>query len=111
LLGVCHSSCLLQPACEGFPLPTSSALREHHPLCYVPFLLLLLIIQFLFFPWWGLVCPGVSPSVVCVSTRYHLNSPCGLHLPKPSGHWHLVVAWEPSWFLCLMWSGDAMCNL
>jgi hypothetical protein len=49
LLGVCHCSCLLQLACcEGFPLFPSSALREPHPLCYVSFLFLLLIIQFFF---------------------------------------------------------------
>jgi hypothetical protein len=40
---------LLQLACEGFPLPPSSVLRAPHPLCYVSFLLLLLIIEFLFF--------------------------------------------------------------
>jgi hypothetical protein len=49
LLGVCCCSCLLQLACyEGFPLPPSSALRAPCPLCYVSFLLLLLIIQLCF---------------------------------------------------------------
>jgi hypothetical protein len=38
--------------CEGFPSPPSLALRAPHPLCYVSFLLLL-ITQFLFFPWVG----------------------------------------------------------
>jgi hypothetical protein len=52
LLGVCCFSCLLQLACEGFSLPTS-VLRVPYPLCYMSFLLLLLIIQFLFFPWVG----------------------------------------------------------
>jgi hypothetical protein len=42
---------------ERFPLPLSSVLRAPHPLCYVSFLLLLLIIQFLFFP-----CVGVGLS-------------------------------------------------
>jgi hypothetical protein len=61
LLGVCRHSCLLQPACcEGFPLPPSLVLRAPHPLFYVSFLLLLLLIQvfFLFFPGWGSICPG-----------------------------------------------------
>jgi hypothetical protein len=52
LLGRCRCSCLLQPACcEGFLLP-SLALRAPRPLCYLSFLLLLLIIQlfFLFLP-------------------------------------------------------------
>jgi hypothetical protein len=39
-----------------------------------------------------------------------LSSPGGLHLPKQSRCWCLL-AWEPSWFLCLMWSGDAMHGL
>jgi hypothetical protein len=40
-----------------------------------------------------------------------LSSPCGLRLPKPSGHWRLAAAQEPSWFLHLLWSGDAMHGL
>jgi hypothetical protein len=36
-----------------------------------------------------------------------LSSPGGLRLPKRSGSWHLVVP-EPSWFLHLTWSGDAV---
>jgi hypothetical protein len=39
--------------CEALPLPTSSMLRAPCPLCYVSFLLLLLIIQFFFFPGLG----------------------------------------------------------
>jgi hypothetical protein len=56
LLGVCRHSCLLQLAyCEGFLLPPSLTLWAPCPLCYVSFLLLLLIIQFffLFFSWLG----------------------------------------------------------
>jgi hypothetical protein len=37
---------------EGFPSPPSE-LRVPHPLCYVSLLFLLLITQFLFFPWVG----------------------------------------------------------
>jgi hypothetical protein len=55
----------------GIPLPTSSVLRVPRPLCYVSFLLLLLITQFLFFPWMGVslsrgLCwsgPGLSVGV------------------------------------------------
>jgi hypothetical protein len=45
-----HCSCLFQRACcEGFPHRPSSALRAPCPLCYVSFLLLLLIFQFFFY--------------------------------------------------------------
>jgi hypothetical protein len=40
-----------------------------------------------------------------------LRSPCGLCLPKMSGHCHLAAAREPSWFLPLMWSGDTVCGV
>jgi hypothetical protein len=78
LLGVCRHSCLLQPACcGGFPFPTSSALRVPHPLCYVSFLLLLLIIQgfFLFSLGGGRSVQGamlIWPRFVCGSTMCHL---------------------------------------
>jgi hypothetical protein len=66
-------------------------------------LFLLLIIQFLFFPRVGSVCPGGYADLAqgCV-WKYHipLNSPCP-RLPKPSGCGHLV-AQGPSWFLHLM---------
>jgi hypothetical protein len=57
------------------PLPTSSELRAPHPLCLVSLLFLLLITQFLFFPWVG----------VSLSMGLPLSSPCP-HLPKLSGH-------------------------
>jgi hypothetical protein len=117
LLSVCCCSCLLQPAgCEGFPLPPSLALRVPCLLCYMYFLLLLVFIQFSFpfFPGWGSVCPGGYADLAqgCL-WEYHvlLSSPCGLRLPKPSGRCCLVVAQEPSWFLHLTWSGNAMCRL
>jgi hypothetical protein len=87
LLGVCHHSCLLQLACcEGFPLPPSLVLRAPRPLCYMSFLLLLLIIQFFFsfFPGWGSVCPGDYADLAqgCLwEYRVPLSSPCCLHLP------------------------------
>jgi hypothetical protein len=116
LLGVCCWSCLLQPACcEGFPSPPS-ALRVPRPLCYVSFLLLLLITLFcfLFSLGWGSVCPGGYADLAqgCLwEYCMPLSSPCGPHLPKPSGRWRLAVAQEPSWFLHLTWSGDAMRRL
>jgi hypothetical protein len=91
---------------EGLPLHHSSVLRVPHPLYYLTFLLLLLITQFFFsfFPGWGSVCPGGYADLAqgCL-TEYHvlLSSPCGLCLPKRSGHWHLS-AQEPSCFLHLM---------
>jgi hypothetical protein len=116
LLGMCHRSCLLQLACcEGFPLPSSSALRVPCPLCYMSFLLLLLIIHFFsFFPGWGSVCPGGYANLAqgclweyCVL----LSSPCGPRVPKLSGCCNVVLAWEASWSLRLTWSGNAMCRL
>jgi hypothetical protein len=62
----------------------------------------------------GSVCPGGYADLVqdCLWEYWvPLSSPCGLHLPKPSGPWRLVAVWEPSWFLQLTWSGDAMHRL
>jgi hypothetical protein len=68
-----------------------------------------LLLSFSFFPGWRSVCPGGYAAlawVVCGSTAVPLSSPC-LRLPKPSGcGW--LVAQGPSWFLRLMWSGDAL---
>jgi hypothetical protein len=72
------------------------------------------LFSFSFFPGWGLVCPGgyadLAQGCLC---EYHvpLSSPWGPCHPKPSGCWHLAAAWEPSWFLCLTWSGDALHRL
>jgi hypothetical protein len=94
------------PACLftvplGIPLSHCLALRAPHPLCYVSFLLLLLITQFLFFfPGWGSVCPGGYADLAkgCLwMYRVPLTSPCGPRLPKPSGHQRLV-AWAPPGF-------------
>jgi hypothetical protein len=93
LLGEYLCSHPLQPglAClftvlGGIPLPLSLVLRAPHPLCYVSLLFLLLITQFLFYPWVGV---GLSrgamllwPRVVCGSTAYCLA--------------HLVVCVFPS---------------
>jgi hypothetical protein len=50
----------------------------------------------------------IWPKFVCGSTMYRLAHG---HLPKPSGHRHLAAAREPSWFLHLTWSGDAVHRL
>jgi hypothetical protein len=72
----------------------------------------LFIIQFVFShisPWVGVrrLCwfvPGFSmgvPHAACLLTWWSA---------KQGRSWHLAV-WEPSWFLCLTWSGDAMHGL
>jgi hypothetical protein len=114
VVGVCCRSCLL---CwlvylkfrEGLLLPPSSALRVPCPLCYMSFFVVVVYSVWVFFPLGG----GQSvqgamliwPTVVCGSTTC-----CLAHLvvcfSRASRSWCLV-AWEPSWFLHLMWSGDA----
>jgi hypothetical protein len=71
-----------------------------------------LLFTFSFFPGWRLVCPGGYADLAqgfLWEYRVPLSSPCGLRLPKPSGH--LAVARGPPWFLCLTWSGDALRRL
>jgi hypothetical protein len=86
--------------CEDLPLPLSSALSAPRPLCYVSFLLLL-VIQFLFFPWvGGLSVQGVMliwPRVVYGSTVCHLA--------------HLVVCFFPSRLDASIWwrHGSLLC--
>jgi hypothetical protein len=118
LLGGYCWSCLLWLACLftvpcGIAPPSLFVVRAPCPL-YVCFLLLLFIILFFsFFPGWGSVCPGGCGDLAqgCLWV-YHvpLSSPCGLRLPKCYGSWRLAVQ-EPSWFLHLTWSGDAICEL
>jgi hypothetical protein len=119
LPGRCCQSCLLQPAClltvlwgmSPSPLQRSgcTALSVTCLFCCC----CLFSFFFSFFPGWGSVRPGayVDLAQSCL-WEYHvpLNSPCGLHPPKQSVSW-LLVAREPSWFLCLMCSGDAMHGL
>jgi hypothetical protein len=60
--------------------------------------------QFFFSLGLGSVCPGGYADLAqgCLWEYFILlSSPCGLCHPKPSGHRHLVPAWEPSWFLFL----------
>jgi hypothetical protein len=63
-----------------------------------------LLFSFSFFPGLGSVCPeGYADLAQDYLWEYCmlLSSPCGLHLPKWSGRWHLAVR-EPSWCLHLM---------
>jgi hypothetical protein len=117
LLGMWHHSCLLQPACcEEFPLPPFSTQSTLLSLLRVFSVVIAhyLAFFFLFFPGWGvglsrgLCWSGPWLSVGVLSDTYLT---LWLHLPKPSGRCRLAVAREPSWFLHLMWSGDAMHRL
>jgi hypothetical protein len=116
LLGMCCHSCLLHLArFEGFPLPHSSALG-----CPTLFATCLFCGYCLLFSFFSLFSVGggwsvhgamlIWPRVVCGS-KVPLISPCGPRLPKPSGRWHLAEVREPSWFLHLTWSGNAMRRL
>jgi hypothetical protein len=110
LLGVCRHSCLLWPglfiySSEGFPFP--SLWRSGCPTLFATCLYCsyCLLLSFSFFPWVWSACPGGYADLAQgFLQEYHilLSSPCGPHLPKLSGHQHLVVAWGPSWFLHLM---------
>jgi hypothetical protein len=83
------------------PTP-SSALSAPHPLCYVSYCSYCLVLSFSFFPRWGSVCPGGYADLAqgCLwKCHIPLSSPCPF-LSKSSGRGHLV-AWGPSWFLCL----------
>jgi hypothetical protein len=58
-----------------------------------------LFFSFSFFPGWGSVCPGGYADLAqgCLwEYRVPLSSPCGPHLPKWSGCWHLAAARGPS---------------
>jgi hypothetical protein len=92
-------------ACATAPA-FSSLLRAPCLLCYMFFCCYCLLFSFFFsfFPEWGSVCPGGYADLAqdCLwEYQVPLSSPCGQHLSKPSGHWHLAVVWEPSWLLHL----------
>jgi hypothetical protein len=94
--------------CEGLPLPPFGTQGTPPSLLHVFFC----CCCFSFFPGWGSVCTGgcaIWPRVVCGSIMY-----CLAHLvvcvSQAGRKWHLV-AWEPSWFLRLPWSWDAMRRL
>jgi hypothetical protein len=113
----CHS-CLLWLAClftvwVGSASPPLSGTQGTPPsLLYVffSFFSCLFIIQvfFSFFPGRGSICPGgyadLSQGVLCAPYLLIWWS------PKQVRSWCLA-GWEPSWFLHLTWSRDAMCGL
>jgi hypothetical protein len=121
LLGARHRFCPLQPglACL-FTVPGRSPLPtlwcSGHPTLFVMCLYCsyCLLLSFSFSPGWGLVCPGGYADLAqgCL-WKYHvpLSSPCGPHLPMPSGHGRLAAARGPSWFLHSAWSEDALRRL
>jgi hypothetical protein len=114
-----HHSCILGQLvylqfCEGLPFHPS-ALRVPCPLCYLSFFcccLLFSLVFSLFSLGWGQSSQGAMlmwPRVFCGSTA------CCLVLlvvcfSQASRSWPLAVR-EPSWFLRLTWSGDAMHGL
>jgi hypothetical protein len=94
LLGVCHCSCLLQPACcEGFPLPPFSAQGTPPSLRPVFFVVIAYYsVFFLFSLGGGRSVQGpmlIWPRVVCGSTTCHLA--------------HLVVCIFPSCLGAAIW--------
>jgi hypothetical protein len=58
--------------------------------------------------WSSAISGAFQQCALCKAGLYAV--PCGL-LPKWPGRWRLEAAWEPSWFLRLMWSGNAMHRL
>jgi hypothetical protein len=90
---------------RDFPFPLFGTQVTLPSLLCVFFLVIAYYSVSLCFPVWGSVCPGGCADLAqdCL-WEYHilLSSPYCPHLRKLSGHWHLVVAWESSWFLCLM---------
>jgi hypothetical protein len=74
LLGVCHHSCLLQLACEGFPLPPSFSTQGAPPsLLRVFFVVIVYYSVSLFSLGGGRYVQGamlIWPRVVCGSTAY-----------------------------------------
>jgi hypothetical protein len=101
--------------CGGLPLPhfgAQGALPSSLRVCFCCCCLLFSFF-FFFFPESGSVCLGGYADLAqgCLwEYRMPLSSPGGLRLPKWSRSWRLAAR-EPSWFLCLMWSGDAMRGL
>jgi hypothetical protein len=120
LLGTCPHSCwslsgqtwLVYLVPGGIPLPTFGTQGAPPSLLCVFIVLIAYYSVSLLSPGWWSVCPGGYTDLVqgclweyCIL----LSSPCPC-FPKPSGHRHLV-AQGPSWFLRLMWCGDALRRL
>jgi hypothetical protein len=109
-----------QPPCARrweVPLPLSPELRAPRPLYYM-FFFQLLIYYSGFFGFFFFLQGRVQsvqgamliyPRDGCGSTTCCLFT-CWSASPKQVRSWCLVV-WEPSWFLCITWHGEAMCGL
>jgi hypothetical protein len=91
------------------------ALKVPHPLCYMSFSVPCLFFSF-FFPGRRSDCPGgyaglfqgINLAVGILHATYLLT--CWSVSPKQVRS-QCLVAQEPSWFLCIMWHGEAMCRL
>jgi hypothetical protein len=109
------ASLFIYSSVRGCPPPPFGAQGALPSLLHVFFVVVAYysVFFFSFFPGCGSVCPwGCADLAQGCLWEYHmlLSSPCGLRLPKRSGCCH-QAAWEPSWFLHLTWSGDAMRRL
>jgi hypothetical protein len=97
---------------ETTPPLFSRVLKSPHLFYFLSFSIPCLL--FSFFPRvgvslsWGLCwfIPAVAVGVPCAA--YLLS--CWSTSPSQVGSQYLVV-WEPSWFLSVMWHGEAMCGL
>jgi hypothetical protein len=105
-------ACLFRVLCGIAPLPYFGAQGAPPSLLCVWGFFLLLFIQFgfsLFFSLGGSQSVQgamlIWPRVVCGSITCHLARLVACFFPA-SRSWCLA-AQEPSWFLCLLWSGDA----
>jgi hypothetical protein len=102
--------------CEGLPPPPFGAQGAPPSLLCVFFTVVIYYSVWFFFSFFPWVEVGLSRGYADLAQgclwEYHmlLSSPGGLHLPEQSGSWRLAV-WEPSWFLRLPWSGDAVSGL
>jgi hypothetical protein len=121
LLGRCCHSCLLWPTCLftipfwTTPLPTL-VLRAPCPLCSVSFFVVVVYYSVWFFSLFSLGGGWSVQGTMLIWLRVVCGSTacCLAHLvvcfSRAGRSWSLV-AQEPSWFLRLTWSGDAMCRL
>jgi hypothetical protein len=95
---------------EGLPLPHSSKLRVPRSLCYMSFCCIVYSVFFSLFSLDGVQSVQGSmliwPRVVCGSIACRLAH-LEVCFSRAGRSWHLA-AWEPSWFLCLTGSGDAI---
>jgi hypothetical protein len=95
LLSLAGPSLFIYSSGRDSSLPLFSAQGTPPSLLHVFIVLIAYYSVSLFFPGWGSVFPGGYAALAqgCLwEYRVPLNSPCGLHLPKPSGRGCLAVA-------------------